>query len=41
MTAEEFENKINTYQENLKRLFNEGGELEEEIQNNLKRVKYE
>jgi type I restriction enzyme M protein len=41
ITAEEFEAKLKSYEENLNKLFAEGKELETEIQNNLKGLRYE
>jgi len=41
ITQEEFEAKMNGFKENLNKLFAESKELEDEIQNNLKGLKYE
>jgi type I restriction enzyme M protein len=41
ITAEEFEVKMKGFEENLSRLFAEGIELETEIQNNIKGLRYE
>lgn len=41
ITAEEFEAKIQGFEENLNKLFAEGKTLETEIQNNLKGLRYE
>jgi type I restriction enzyme M protein len=40
ITAEEFEAKLKGYEENLSKMFAEGKELEIEIQNNLKEIKW-
>ena len=39
LTQNEFKNKINEYSNNLNQLFNESRSLEDEIKNNLKRIK--
>ena len=41
ITAEEFDNKITDFEENLNKLFAEGKSLEFEIQKNLKGLKYD
>jgi type I restriction enzyme M protein len=41
ITAEEFNSKMNTYQANLKLYFKEGAELEKQILEQLKSLKYE
>lgn len=41
ITAEEFEAKMKGFEENLSKLFAEGKEMETEIQNNLKGLRYE
>ncbi len=41
ITAEEFEAKMKSYEENLSKLFAEGKELEKEIMGNLKGLRYE
>jgi len=41
ITAEEFEAKMKSFEENLSKLFAEGKELETEILNNLKGLRYE
>ncbi len=41
ITAEEFEAKMKSFEENLSNLFEESKKLETEIQNNFKRLRYE
>ena len=41
ITAEEFDAKMKSFEDNLSKLFAEGKELEKEIKNNLKGLKYE
>jgi len=41
ITQQEFETKLNNYQESLKNLFEDGEKLEKEIQNIFKELKYE
>jgi type I restriction enzyme M protein len=41
ITAEEFETKMNGFEENMSRMFAESRVLETEIQNNLKWLRYE
>jgi type I restriction enzyme M protein len=41
ITKEEFEQKMKTFQDNLEEMFEESRELEEEIKNNLKGLKFE
>ena len=41
ITTDEFENRIEGFQKKLKKLFDESKDLEAEIQNNLKHLKYE
>ena len=41
LTQDEFENKINQFQSNLKKLFNQSVQLQEQIDEQIKQVKYE
>ena len=41
LTQDEFENKINQFQSNLKMLFNQSVQLQEQIDEQIKQVKYE
>ena len=41
ITAEEFEAKMKSYEENLSKMFAEGKELEKEIMENLKNLRYD
>ena len=41
MTKEEFENKINYYKNELNELFEKNKMLEQEIKDNLEKLKYE
>lgn len=41
ITAEEFQNKMNAFENSLTEMFAEGAELEKKIQENLKKLRYE
>jgi type I restriction enzyme M protein len=41
ITADEFTAKMNSFEENLNKVFAEGRTLETEISNNLRALKYE
>lgn len=41
ITAEEFQNKMTSFENNLTAMFAESAELEKKIQENLKKLRYE